>query len=117
MLPWERSNLVFTSKLHLARLNHSISQVWITASSQVFFCSNLFYSVFLLYSFLLYWDSFHCPAFPGPNTASSFLFPSTHSPVTKYAPSDVMSIPLMEPDSEPSKSLIAEPSYTSQYPI
>ncbi|KAK2511651.1 hypothetical protein Q9966_016597 [Columba livia] len=43
--------------------------------------------------------------------------PTTHSPVTKDAPSDVMSIPLMELDREPCTSLIAEPSSTSQYTI
>ncbi|KAK2514889.1 hypothetical protein Q9966_015571 [Columba livia] len=56
-------------------------------------------------------------ATPETSTSRSQKTPTTHSPVTKDAPSDVMSIPLMELDREPCTSLIAEPSSTSQYTI
>lgn len=42
---------------------------------------------------------------------------ASNPPVTKWFPSSEMCMPLMDPERDPSSSLIADPSYTSQYPI
>lgn len=106
-----------------------ILQDWTTVSStsELYLFLSIFLQWLVLFSHLddpsfQFFHTFlrslvHCLPFPALNMTTSFLVSSTNSPVTKYAPSDVMSIPLMEPDTDPSNSLIAEPSNTSQYAI